>query len=197
MSCSIFGCLRPLYVGSLCSAHYNRLRTTGTTDDGPRARASLDIRLWRSVERNGPDECWPWKAKRKIKGYGILSRAGRGSGAILAHRAAWELTNGPIPDGAGHHGTVVRHKCDNRLCCNPAHLEIGTQGQNVADMDAKGRRVTVTKRGSDHHNSRFTDADIRYIRRSSASNADLGREFKCARQVIGNIRNRKSWKHIK
>lgn len=50
------------------------------------------------------------------------------------HQVAWILTNGPIPPGMG-----VLHRCDNQPCCNPSHLFIGTQADNVADMVAKGR----------------------------------------------------------
>ncbi len=55
------------------------------------------------------------------------------------HRIAYQIANGPIPKCDGYHGHVVMHTCDNRACCNPAHLLLGTQKDNVADMDAKGR----------------------------------------------------------
>jgi hypothetical protein len=51
-----------------------------------------------------------------------------------SHRAAWKLTHGPIPDGL-----QVLHRCDNPPCCNPAHLFLGTQQDNIADMHKKGR----------------------------------------------------------
>lgn len=197
-TCTIPGCNGPLYVQSrgLCSRHYNRLRTTGTTDDGGRARASLEDRLWRQVDRRGPDECWPWTASARITGYGVLGRGGRRKEKVLAHRAAWEVTHGPIPDNGEHHGTVVMHICDNRLCCNPAHLKLGTQADNVRDMDAKGRRMVVTRTGEEHHMTKITEDDVRAIRASTERAGILAAHYGMDRHTITSIRKRKTWKHV-
>lgn len=53
---------------------------------------------------------------------------------VGVHRLAWIDANGPIPEGM-----VVMHTCDNRRCVNVAHLALGTQGDNMRDMAAKGR----------------------------------------------------------
>lgn len=79
----------------------------------------------------GPDECWPWTGAVTGKGYGKISLAYRHRNA---HRVAFELWHGPIPDGL-----LVCHRCDNRPCCNPAHLFVGTAKDNAEDMMAKGR----------------------------------------------------------
>lgn len=139
--CLIKECLRRSYCTGLCSVHYNRLRTTGTVEDGLRARLPFEKRLWKYIKRRKPNECWPWIGKSKVDGYGTLGRGSRKDGKVLAHRAVWELEKGPIPESDDYHGTVVMHSCDNRACCNPKHLKLGTQADNVADMDAKGRRV--------------------------------------------------------
>ena len=109
-----------------------------------RARAEMVMRFWGKVDRRGENECWPWTAKAKTAGYGVLQRGRRGEGLILSHRAAWLLTYGELPDDQ-----VVRHKneCHNRLCCNPAHLEIGSLADNIADMWAK----KDTPRGNAKH----------------------------------------------
>jgi hypothetical protein len=70
-------------------------------------------------------------------GYGTIRLSRRDVGA---HRVAWTLTNGPIPAGL-----VVCHRCDNPPCCNPEHMFIGTQRDNLADMFAKGRWRGFTK----------------------------------------------------
>jgi HNH endonuclease len=95
---------------------------------------TLAERFWAKVDRSaGPDGCWPWTGARFWFGHGAIKIDGRPWGA---HRIAWELTNGPIPDGL-----QANHRCDNPPCCNPAHLFLGTQLDNVRDMDAKGRRA--------------------------------------------------------
>lgn len=91
----------------------------------------------------GVSGCWNWMgAVHKKTGYGIFRRKG-GSSGHSAHRMAWELWNGPVPEGL-----CVCHKCDNPRCCNPDHLFIGTHKDNSEDMVRKGRhgaKTTMTK----------------------------------------------------
>lgn len=100
---------------------------------------SLSERFWKKVDQNGPTHpvlgtpCWVWTASRFVRGYGALKVDDGPKG--YAHRISWELHFGPIPDGLW-----VLHRCDNPPCVNPAHLFLGTHLDNMADMDAKGRR---------------------------------------------------------
>lgn len=112
-------------------------------------------RFWSKVDRTGTG-CWLWLASLTGAGYGQFWLNGRREGA---HRVAWELTYGPIPDGL-----LVCHDCpdgDNPRCVNPAHLFLGTTKDNADDMVAKGRGATGDKaparrfpervpRGDDH-----------------------------------------------
>jgi len=80
--------------------------------------------------------CWLWIGAQR-KGYGNFWFRG---GPVSAHRVAWILTRGEIPDGEGAHGTCVLHRCDTPLCVRPSHLRLGTQFQNMRDMAEKGRK---------------------------------------------------------
>ena len=80
-------------------------------------------------------ECVEWIGYTMPGGYGQ-------SNGKLAHRTAWETAHGPIPDGI-----EVLHSCDNPPCHNPEHLFLGTQADNMADMDAKGRRGVKEQSG--------------------------------------------------
>jgi hypothetical protein len=85
--------------------------------------ATAAARFWSKVAYAGPSACWPWLGGRHAKGYGVFHVA---SVPVLAHRVAWRLARGPIPEGL-----VVDHLCGERLCVNVRHLALVTAGENV------------------------------------------------------------------
>lgn len=105
----------------------------------PKARRTLRPladRLWSRVDIGTPNDCWEWQGYRNgsKRGYGQIGLGRKADGLVETHRAAWLVTRGHIPPGL-----VVRHRCDNPPCCNPLHLMLGTQAQNVQDAIDRGR----------------------------------------------------------
>jgi hypothetical protein len=88
------------------------------------------------------------------------------------HRFFYEQRFGKIPDGL-----VVRYKCDNRLCCNPEHLELGTPAENSQDMVERGRSA----KGSRHRSAKLTEEDVREIRKK----LDAGESLSHLARVYG------------
>ena len=129
--CSIEECTKPASQRRrLCSMHYYRLRHWGTTES-----KSDGERFEEKISRT--EECWNWAATQNGRGYGFFSINGR---YVQAHRYAYELYVGPIPDGL-----TIDHLCRNTICVNPSHLEPVTQGENTRrGMIATGRGIAVT-----------------------------------------------------
>lgn len=126
-----------------CSVTFeNPIKTVGFSD-------SDRARFWSFVNREGA--CWLWLGARigdcGRSQYGAFSmprvpvRGRKVSIPRYAHRVAWELTHGPIPEGLN-----VCHRCDVPLCVNPGHLFVGTQLDNMRDAKRKGR-LHVQRRG--------------------------------------------------
>jgi hypothetical protein len=87
------------------------------------------MRFWSQVRKT--ESCWEWARARDRDGYGVTRLE---YVWLYAHRRAWELTYGPIPDGKW-----VLHQCDNRACVRPDHLWLGDNAANSRDRDEKGR----------------------------------------------------------
>jgi hypothetical protein len=130
--------------------------------------------------------CWNFTGFTLPNGYGRIK--GSVSGASeLAHRVSWTVHKGSIPKGM-----LVCHKCDNPRCVNPDHLFLGTSADNMADMDAKGRRVNQSAipgtRNSNHWKARLTIEQIVEIRaRSSEPRKQLAKEFGTSPRYISSI----------
>lgn len=157
----------------------------------PAIRESVGQRFNKRVMRN--NSCWEWTGPFSKGGYGqfAYTHADKRS----AHRVAWELANGVIPDGLH-----VLHKCDNRKCVRPDHLFLGTAIDNIADMDAKGRRnSTARHKGETSPRSKLKNEDIKIIRELH-SNGIKQNEIACKYNIhdsaISRIINKKRWGHI-
>lgn len=144
-------------------------------------------------ERRAESECWPWTASTNGMGYGMIWSPEFGR-KILAHRYSYMQHFGALPASA-----LVLHSCDNPACVNPAHLRIGNHKQNVADMDARKRRVSNTPKGEANCNAKMTaDAVIKLRQRYVAGDAlsDLVRDFGCTETSLKDYTTGRSWKHV-
>jgi hypothetical protein len=144
----------------------------------------LEERLWAKIVVKGPDECWNWTAKAKANGgYGRLSVPG--GRQMRAHRIAWELKNGPIPENM-----VLCHRCDNPACCNPDHLFIGTHKDNSRDMQRKGRASPPPIfYGDRHHEATIPDSELPAIKTSDKTLKTLAAEYRVSVGTIWRIRH--------
>lgn len=141
--------------------------------------------FWRKV--NKTDTCWNWTGFCNEDGYGLRRWHGR---KVYAHRFSWELHNGPIPAGL-----KVLHHCDNPPCIRPEHLFLGTQQDNIKDMDAKGRRNPA--RLERHGRAKLTLIQVRTIRQRRTSGekcVPLAMEYKVAPTLISRIGRGQIWK---
>lgn len=144
--------------------------------------------FWKKVGKSDPDACWPWLGGQNADGYGDVWYKEEGSNRgrnCKAHRVAWTLTNGPIPDGM-----AVLHHCDNRPCCNPAHLWLGTIADNNADMTAKHRQA----QGDRHGMATLTKEQVRAIRACQGSQRNIARQFGISQRQVGRLLRATAWK---
>lgn len=154
------------------------------------AMRSDESAFWNKVIK-GPG-CWEWKGAHIPDGYAWMTWKRRQMGA---HRVSWMLNHGPIPPGAH-----VLHKCDNRGCVRPDHLQLGTHKDNMADMGRKKRGTC----GEKNYNAKLTADQVRAIRNSYCggkgrrSNAkEIAALFGVEVGAVHSVVAGRTWTHIK
>lgn len=129
--------------------------------------ASNEAAFWAKVDRRGGADCWPWLGARHYGGtgygpYGVVRLAG--SRRTGAHRVALALSGIAVDDDL-----CVLHTCDVPICCNPAHLYVGTRADNAADRVARGRSGVFDRAGKANGNCRLSDREVEEVRRLRAT----------------------------
>lgn len=153
----------------------------------PRKGVTFWDRVYDNTERRGG--CLLFTGHKDECGYGRINRDGK---LVRVHRAVWERDNGPIPEWH-----VVMHSCDKPACIEPAHLSLGTQEENIRDMDRKGRRISLV--GQEHGNSKLTDTDIPSIRARLSDGqtcAAIARDYQVSEGLIRHIKKGRAWRHV-
>ncbi len=143
--------------------------------------------FWAKVDQQGDDECWEWIASLQTTGYGQFKV---GSRMIGAHRIVYFLNYGQPT------GFFVCHHCDNRKCCNPKHLFLGTNADNMADAARKGRMIKIGHKGETNGRAKLTAKQVLAIRKSSATQVALAEKHGVTQVMISRIKLRKAWRHL-
>ena len=161
-----------------------------------RAPTQKDVdRFWGHVDQRGEDECWGWLLKSSSHGYGLFSAGGnlhRTSRFAYIHRYG-KLNATPITSDFR-----ISTMCENKKCCNPAHLKENSQ-QEVFDRMRERDQITV---GSKHKMSKLIEADVidirqRYTYRSSVDGfAGISVDYGVTTGCIRDICIRKTWRHV-
>lgn len=147
-------------------------------------------RILSKVYVGADEDCWHWMGAHNGDGYG---RINTGKRYVYAHRLMWEWENRASPGAL-----FVLHHCDNPACCNPAHLFLGTNGDNMLDMSRKGRRDW--SKGEAVKNSKLTAAQVGEIKRRLFSGGhtqkQIAADYGVGERCISAIKNGQTWRHI-
>lgn len=175
-------------------------------------------RFWSKVAKGAADQCWPWIGGTFSHGYGQFKTQRK---SRPASRVAFELANGVTLSPT----IFVCHRCDNKLCCNPAHLYAGSHADNVRDAverrrfsqgdthysrtepwrlargDRNGSRTKPERlmRGVDNYQARLNPQRVIAIREKYAAGATmkaLGFEYGVSRPAIAAVVYRRTWTHV-
>lgn len=187
MTCKIDGCSKPAARRGWCHMHHSRWRSNGdplATQIGPWDEPAAD-RLARNSQRM-PNGCIVWTGAKDKDGYGKFNKKGWPG---RAHRAAYAVTHGPIPQGA-----MVRHTCDNPPCINPDHLRIGNALDNATDRVQRDRFDKTNPRYNRVRLSMEAAQEIRAKYRAGARQRDLAQQYGVGRDQISRVVNNLNWK---
>lgn len=164
------------------------------TPTGPKNRwCSLVCRLTDQIDSSaGTDACWPWTASIDKNGYGEIRINHE---TYFAHRIALSVLGGvPVKDTE-----VVRHNCDNPICCNPRHLIAGTQSDNVRDMIERGRQqdYSAIPRGERHGCAKITrEQAISIFNATGGGHRKIAKRLGVSYDIVRRIKLGRSWSDV-
>lgn len=146
------------------------------------------------VRKDESTGCWVWTGCTCGSG-SVYSQFSYNGKLIKGHRYSWQHYNRQkIPNGM-----IVRHKCDNKMCVNPEHLLLGTQKDNVRDMDERGRRVVAFLSGEENPLSKYTAAQVREVmrlRQHGHTALQVAGILKMGLSAVGSIIQGRTWNQV-
>jgi hypothetical protein len=158
---------------------------------GKKTNKQLIQNFLSNIDKKGPDDCWEWQKCVNHKGYGCMGYIEHNNQKFgTAHRLAYALERGPIPDGL-----CVLHSCHNPRCCNVKHLRLGTNSDNNRDREEAGR----TACGEKMPRAKLTADDVCVITTmylAGYTMTNIAKKYMLTQQGIDNIICGKTWKHI-
>lgn len=136
--------------------------------------------------------CWEWQRSRTPRGYGRISIGHQKQD--YTHRVSYKVFKDDIPEGL-----LIRHTCDNPCCCNPEHLELGTQFDSMQDCSKRGRLggfVCRNSKGESNGREKLTEQQVLDIFNSNEKNTVLAKQYNVSARLIGLIKGGKTWQHV-
>lgn len=138
-------------------------------------------RLWSKIEVNEETGCWEWRGAIKRDGYGYFRKPAKWYGRqepVAVHRVMYELYVGDV-DG----GLQIDHLCRNRKCCNPSHLDVVTQTENL-------------RRGEGTKLSHMQVSMIKRMIYNKSSIREIAKQFNVSNKCIRDIKTGRCWKDV-
>lgn len=176
--CTVEKCDQPMHARGMCARHYKQANRTGKATPGMKGKhGTVAERFWHYVEKSGADECWLWTGNRDKDGYGSIRTP---ETQLRAHRVSYKIHN----PGDCIEGLVVRHRCNNPPCVNPAHLLAGTHLDNMADRMEAGHFYV----NEDHPNTKYSNEVVAQVRAASGTHEEVAARFGMSTSQAGNIR---------
>lgn len=141
-------------------------------------------RFWNKVRKT--NNCWWWTGSKDAKGYGTFRYKEK---TWRAHRVAWDMQNGPIPNGL-----CVLHKCDNPSCVKLDHLFLGTYRDNALDRESKNRgNHPVKEKSGKSYLTQLQVSEIRKFRKSGMTIRDIAAKIGTSKSNVHKIVLRQTW----
>lgn len=181
--CTVPDCQSPAYGHGYCSKHYQRWVRSGSPTAGRTDEGAAQHWLRHALAYSGTD-CLPWPFAMNAGGYGVIRHEGRNH---VVSRLICQIAHGTPPAA----GLDSAHSCNNRICCNPAHVSWKTRLANMADA----LEIGTVLHGEGHPSAILTEDQVKQIRslRGKMLQREIGEMFGVTKSAVGAIQRGDRW----